>query len=477
MDRTIQFWTRTAQIYASYKALQLRVQFVKDEAEQERMWEDQHEWAADKLYSLCTELGGFFLKTAQTLAKPDVSPMPWVRKLVVLCDGAPETPYEKVQKVLEQEFGKPMDSIFERFDHKPVASASVAQVHRARVRGTTNDVAVKVQHPGAHELMMTDIRNQKIFAAFLQRFDIQFDLLSFLDELEHQVEFEFDFIKEAGSMDRISESLRAANWGKAPIAIPRSVPGLVTKKVLVMDFIEGIPILKLADEMAKRGINPNGAVARMAKRNILRDLSSAYGQMILRDGFFQADPHPGNVLINKDGKVALLDYGQVKELGEDLRLGFARLVLALASNNVSEIGRCFKNLGIETVQRVEKDSDSFRALAILMFDTKLPPGVAIANPFADDSVLTEISVKNFPKDLFFILRTIHILRGLSVGMGCPYSSSEQWKPLAQEVLSDNRDLTANSIPETPVKGEFKVKELAWERRRKLRRLGRFQPTP
>jgi hypothetical protein len=64
-----------------------------------------------------------------------------------------------------------------------------------------------------------------------------------------------------------------------------------------------------------------------------------------------------------------------------------------------------------------------------------------------------------------------------VGMGCPYSSSEQWKPLAQEVLSDNRDLTANSIPETPVKGEIKVKELAWERRRKLRRLGRFQPTP
>jgi aarF domain-containing kinase len=122
-----------------------------------------------------------------------------------------------------------------------------------------------------------------------------------------QVEFEFDFIKEAGSMDRISESLRAANWGKAPIAIPRSVPGLVTKKVLVMDFIEGTPILKLADEMAKRGINPNGAVARMAKRNILRDLSSAYGQMILRDGFFQADPHPGNVLINKDGK-AYISY-------------------------------------------------------------------------------------------------------------------------------------------------------------------------
>jgi aarF domain-containing kinase len=73
--------------------------------------------------------------------------MPWVRKLVVLCDGAPETPYKMVQKVIEQEFGKPMDSIFERFDCKPLGSASVAQVHRARVRGATKDVAVKVLHP------------------------------------------------------------------------------------------------------------------------------------------------------------------------------------------------------------------------------------------------------------------------------------------------------------------------------------------
>ncbi|KAH8959178.1 hypothetical protein BDL97_06G066500 [Sphagnum fallax] len=469
INRTIQFWTRTVQIYASYKTLQLRVKFVKHEAEQERMWEDQHEWAADRLYSLCTDLGGFFLKSAQLLAKPDLSPMPWVRKLVVLCDGAPETPYKMVQKVIEQEFGKPMDSIFERFDCKPLGSASVAQVHRARVRGATKDVAVKVQHPGAHELMMTDIRNQKMFAAFLQRFDVQFDILSILDELEHQVELEFDFVKEAVSMDQISKSLQSANQGKSPIAVPRSIPGLVTKKVLVMDFIEGVPILKLGDEMAKRGIDPNGAMAKIAKRNILRDLSSAYGQMILRDGFFQADPHPGNVHIMKDGRVALLDYGQVKELSEDLRLGFARLVVALASNNVSEIVSCFKNLGIETVQMGGNDSDSFRTLAVTMFDTKLPPGVAVANPFGEDTVLNDVSVKNFPKDLFFILRTIHILRGLSVGMDCPYSSSEQWKPLAQAILAEDRNLTLNPIPDIPVKVEAKVKELVWERRQRRRR--------
>jgi predicted unusual protein kinase regulating ubiquinone biosynthesis (AarF/ABC1/UbiB family) len=94
----------------------------------------------------------------------------------------------------------------------------------------------QVQHPGAHELMMTDIRNQKMFAAFLQRFDVQFDILSILDELEHQVELEFDFVKEAVSMDQISKSLQSANQGKSPIAVPRSIPGLVTKYVLLLQI-------------------------------------------------------------------------------------------------------------------------------------------------------------------------------------------------------------------------------------------------
>jgi len=81
---------------------------------------------------------------------------------------------------------------------------------------------------------------------------------------------------------------------------------MTCRKVLVMDFIEGTPILKMGDEMAKRGINPNGSVAKYAKRNILRDLATSYGKMILEDGFFQADPHPGNVLINKRGKASTL---------------------------------------------------------------------------------------------------------------------------------------------------------------------------
>ncbi|KAG0589957.1 hypothetical protein KC19_1G059800 [Ceratodon purpureus] len=468
MDRTVQFWTRTIAIYASYKATQARVQFVKDEAERERLWERRHEIAADKIYSMCTELGGFFLKSAQILAKPDLAPLAWVKRLVILCDRAPQTPLATVLKVLENELGRSVDDVFERFETEPLGSASIAQVHRARIKGASNDVAVKVQHPGAHELMMTDIRNQKVFASFLQRFDVQFDLISILDELEEQVEFEFDFVREAKSMDRISESLNVAFKGKCPIMIPHSVPNMVTEKVLVMDFIEGTPILLMGDEMAKRGINPNGSIAKQVKRNILRDLTTSYGEMILRDGFFQADPHPGNVLINKKGKVALLDYGQVKEIDDRIRLGFARLIVALASSNVREMGLSYRDLGIETTVTAESDPNNFKTLAVMMFDTKLPPGITIASPFGDDSVLNDISVKTFPRGLFYILRTIHILRGLSVGMDSPLSSAELWKPLALEVLA------AAGKPSTKSDPGLKPRKLVWEERPRLRRRGRIQ---
>eukprot|EP00250_Pteridium_aquilinum_P004612 c14821_g1_i2 orf=544-2046(+) len=435
VDRTLQFWARSISIYTSYKICQLRTHFVNKEA-QEKVWEDQHEWAADKVYSMCSDLGGFFLKVAQLIGKPDLAPDAWVRKLVKLCDAAPSTPFSTVKCVLERELGMAIEDLFEEFGEIPIGSASVAQVHRARIKGAKSDVAVKVQHPGVEELMMTDIRNLRAFGAFVQRFDVKFDMLSVINELEEQVGLEFDFEREARSMDRIADSFSAYGQQKrAPVQVPRSIPNLVTRQVLIMDFIEGIPILRLSEEMAKRGFNPDGAVAKLAKRNILRDLTEAYGHMILKDGFFQADPHPGNILITDKGKIALLDYGQVKELPCSLRRDYAKLVLALYAGEPFEIGRCLEKLGVVLGAKIESDPAAFLVMASGLFDTKLPPGRSKSIPFGEDSTLAKFPVKNFPKELFFVLRTVHILRGLGVGMGISYSCASEWRYLAEEAVS------------------------------------------
>ncbi|BAS75777.1 Os01g0904200 [Oryza sativa Japonica Group] len=216
-SRSAEFWVRAADIYTSYKVCQLRAGFVKDEEEREAMWEQQHELGAQKMYSLCSELGGLFLKAAQILGKPDLAPMAWVKRLVTLCDNAPATPIDVVRDVVEK-------------------------------------------------LMMVDIRNMQAFALFLQKYDINFDLYSATKEMEKQICYEFDFVREAKAMERIREFLRVTNKKKPPVIVPRVIPEMVSREVLVMEFIEGTPIMNLGNEMAKRGIDPGGKIATMAKQ-------------------------------------------------------------------------------------------------------------------------------------------------------------------------------------------------------------------
>ncbi|XP_027917269.1 uncharacterized protein LOC114176426 [Vigna unguiculata] len=433
-QRSFQFWVRAIDIYTGYKVFQVRVNFVKDVQKQEAMWERQHELAADKIFALCSDLGGFFLKIAQIIGKPDLAPAAWVKRLVTLCDRAPPTPFDVMKLVLENELGQGIDDVFERFDVEPLGSASIAQVHRARLKGDTSDVVVKVQHPGIQDLMMTDIHNLQAFALYMQKTDIKFDLYSVTKEMEKQIGYEFDFMREADAMARIRKFLYENNK-KTPVLVPRVIRDMVTRRVLVMEYIDGVPIMNLGDEIAKRGINPRGKVAAAAKQRILQSLTLAYGQMILKSGFFHADPHPGNILICKGSEVALLDYGQVKDLPEQLRLGYANLVLAIANRDPLRAAESYRELGIETLSSCENGLQELFKLAETMFDTKLPPGVVMLQPFSDESSIKKVAVQSFPEELFSVLRTVHLLRGLSVGLGINYSCAEQWKPFAEEALS------------------------------------------
>lgn len=432
-QRSFQFWVRAADIYTGYKAFQVRVIFEKDVNKQEAMWERQHELAAEKIYSMCSDMGGFFLKIAQIIGKPDLAPAAWVRRLVTLCDQAPATPTNIVRRVIEEELGQSIEDLFERFELDPLGSASIAQVHRARLRGDKSDVVVKVQHPGVQDLMMTDIQNLKAFALYMQKTDIKFDLYSLTKEMEKQIGYEFDFKREADAMERIRRFL-SSNKKKSPVQVPRLIRDLVTRRVLVMEYMDGIPILKLGDEIAKRGINPGGKIAAASKQNILESLTLAYGEMILKSGYFHADPHPGNIMVCKGSQIALLDYGQVKDLPDELRLGYASLVLAMADDDPLRASESFRELGIDTLKLCEMEEIEMLKLAQTMFDSKLPPGVTMLQPFSEESSIKKISVRAFPEELFSVLRTVHLLRGLSVGLGINYSCAEQWRPIAEEAL-------------------------------------------
>ena len=164
--------------------------------------------------------------------------------------------------------------------------------------------------------------------------------------------------------------------------------------------------------------------------------------MILKDGFFHADPHPGNILICKNTEVALLDYGQVKAMPEDLRLAYANLVIAMADDDSLRTKESFREIGIETWSIADNELEELFQLSLRMFDTRLPPGVTAMSPFAEDSSLNKVGVQSFPEELFSVLRTIQLLRGLTVGMGLRFSCAQQWKPIAEEALLKSGRLKA-----------------------------------
>ncbi|CAI0446307.1 unnamed protein product [Linum tenue] len=251
-QRSFDFWLRTARIYAGYKVFQVRVSFVKDVHLQEAMWERQHQLAADNIYSLCSDLGGFFLKVAYSFQSS-------LLLFSNVSSSIPATPSFITTP------GLGLDDVFDRFDPQPLGSASIAQVHRARLKGHNTDVVVKVQHPGVEKLMMTDIRNLQAFAYYMQKTDIKFDLYSITKEMEKQIGYEFDFTREADAMHRIRCFLYANNK-KSPVLVPRVLKDIVTRRVLVMEYIDGVPILNLGEEIAKRGINPGGKIAAAAKQ-------------------------------------------------------------------------------------------------------------------------------------------------------------------------------------------------------------------
>uniref|UniRef100_A0A383WA42 LysM domain-containing protein n=1 Tax=Tetradesmus obliquus TaxID=3088 RepID=A0A383WA42_TETOB len=279
--------------------------------------------------------------------------------------------------------------------HSPAAAA----VAHAAASGSVPDgglVAVKIQYPGALQTMSIDLVNLRATSAFLQKTELKFDLLSAVEELQKQIHLEFDFM---------------------------SVPGLVSRRLMVMSFMEGLPLLQLKDKVAHL---PQWKREKAARR-ILARVSEAYGLMILGEGLFQADGHPGNILVQGGGRVALLDYGQSKQLGEEDKRAFADLVLAMSKGDKPAISAALSRLNVST----SKDDVGLRSeMAYGMFDTR-----GKVDPFDKNSPIKQAAVEHFPPDMFFVLRVVQLLRGMANGMGIDdFSTADQWAPLARQAI-------------------------------------------
>jgi ubiquinone biosynthesis protein len=264
--------------------------------------------------------GVTFVKLGQVLStRPDLLPPEFIQELGRLRDRATPAPWAQVEQVLAAELGRPPEEVFARFDRRPLAAASVAQVHAARLRSGA-EVVVKVQRPGIRSVVERDLDIMARFAGRLEngtRWGRAIGTRDLANGFAAAVREELDFRIEAGNMAAVAGAGHGTDGG---VRVPVPHPSLCTERVLVMQRLDGTPLAAAGPVIAERGLDRD-ALARTLLESLLRQ--------IMLDGVFHADPHPGNVLVLTDGRLGLLDFGSVGRLDAAVRAALQRLLLGL----------------------------------------------------------------------------------------------------------------------------------------------------
>jgi aarF domain-containing kinase len=405
-------------LYFSYKRTQRRVKGM-DPEQAAVAWEQQHEAAARSVYNLAVGLKGMYVKMGQFVGtRTDIFPAAYVAHLGKLQDSVPPRPLSQVTRTLEQELRRPLSEVFEHFDETPLASASLAQVHRARLKDG-RDVAVKVQHPEVAGLVKLDARNLRTMAGIVARREKNFDYRSIAAELGNQVPLELDFIREAEMTRRIAKNMQPLPG----IVVPGVVNELVTRRVLVLEYLEG-------ERMFAPG---HKAPPSIDGPRLAATITEAFGKQIMRDGLFQADPHPGNLLVLEGGRVALLDFGLTKELPEAVRVGFCKLVVAVATRDLPGVGAAMAEIGVKT--KNDDPSDVMRLMNMFFGPRE---GGLTSGGFAGRrrQALARNPIEALPQDLILLGRVVGLLRGVCTSLGAPLTPMQMLRPHAEEALAE-----------------------------------------
>ncbi len=299
---------------------------------------------AEELPKDLEKLGPTYIKLGQFLStRPDIIPEEYMNELGQLQDNVEAVDYEVIEQIVSRELGTRVSKAFNEFKAEPLASASLGQIHFARLRDN-RPVAVKVQRPGIREQIFDDLDAFEEIAGFLERnteTGKQFMLTSMLDEFRKSMISELDYLAEAEHQKILGENLA----GFRHLIVPKPVDSYTTTKVLTMDFIDGKNIEHLS---------PIGKTEIRGKE-LVKELFEAYLQQILVDGFYHADPHPGNLFITSDGKLALIDLGMVGRVHGDLQTKLIRLLIALSEGKGDQAAENALRIGEKTPTADERN--------------------------------------------------------------------------------------------------------------------------
>lgn len=278
-----------------------------------------------KFRELLEDLGPTFVKIGQVLSvRPDLLPLEYIEELEKLQDRVPPFEFEKVKEIIQAELHKPLEEVFDEFEENPVASASIAQVHRATLKNGEK-VAVKIQRPEAAGIIESDLRILRYIAELASKRIETVDLIGIWEELATTLRNELDFRVEA---QNIQEFLKFFENDEI-IKIPHVYPDFTTSRVLTMEYVEGKLLSQIEEIEAEYEDVDTEALAIYGAR--------AFMKQVLEIGVFHADLHPANLMVTPDGKICYLDFGMVGRLSLEERRAIVRMLYAQIFKDVDEI--------------------------------------------------------------------------------------------------------------------------------------------
>ncbi|XP_052170060.1 uncharacterized protein LOC127786603 [Diospyros lotus] len=471
--RRMKVFTLAFVIYLDYKALQQREKWIR-KSKRVALWEKAHERNAKRVLSLMIQLEGLWVKLGQYLStRADVLPQAYINLLKQLQDSLPPRSLEEVCKTIEKELRESLDDIFSNFFEEPLATASIAQVHRATLHDG-QEVVVKVQHEGIKTIILEDLKNAKSIVDWIAWAEPQYDFSPMIDEWCKEAPKELDFNHEAENTRTVSRNLGCRNRGIdkdcanfVDVLIPEVIQS--TEKVLILEYMDGI---RLNDSKSLEALGVD-------RQKLVEEITRAYAHQIYIDGFFNGDPHPGNFLVNKEPphRPILLDFGLTKSLSSPMKQALAKMFLAAAEGDHVALLSAFAEMGLKL--RLDLPEQAMEVTSLLFRNTTpASEAVATMKSLADQRTknlkviqekmkLNQKEIKRFnpvdafPGDIVIFSRVLNLLRGLSSTMDVRISYLDIMRPFAESVLQGNISMgpafNAQWIFDTPVRSDVEAK--------------------
>lgn len=435
--------------------LLLRRIVIGGETNKEANQEKQAVWLKDKLI----ELGPTFIKMGQSMGtRADLLPLPFVKALGLLQDQVPPFPNEIAFARIEKELGRKINEVYAEFELEPVAAASLGQVYRARLH-TGEEVAVKVQRPNLEATIKGDLQILNKVANFAERFpqlNENADWSGMLREFNVTIHEEMDYAAEGHNAERFRENFK--NWTN--IHVPKIHWNATTRKVLTMEFIHGTKVTDL-EEQERLGVSP-------AKVNRL--LIKTYLKQLLEDGFFHADPHPGNLRVMPDGRLAFFDFGMVGRITPELQAKMIDAFFHVVGKDPAGIAQDLIDLDF---LKPGTNTKIVRPVVEKMFEFHLNLKLKDVNFKELTYDLADVMYDypfRLPSNFTYIMRALMTLEGIGIITDPEFNFFETAKPYAKEFMlrregKDFRRMFVNNLM-----GRDEEGKIDWNRTWKLAKM-------